>query len=55
MIFSRNEMPFAWRKAGGIADVRPLECAPRSESPNKSFCAQTGDPAFLEILCFLLD
>ena len=25
------------------------------KSPNISFGAQTGDPAFLEILCFLLE
>jgi hypothetical protein len=26
-----------------------------SKSPNIGFCAQTGDPAFLEILGFLLE
>ena len=26
-----------------------------SKCPNVSFCAQTGDPAVLEILCFFLE
>jgi hypothetical protein len=26
-----------------------------SKSPNIGFCAQTGNPAFLEILCFFLE